>query len=160
MFTYRKIEPADNKALAKIIRRSLEFYHLDIPNTVYFDPELDRLSDFYTADPQKRVYFTALDESGEIIGGVGVAEFAGIENCTELQKLYLVSTERGKGYGKALEQLAESWARSAGYKKLYLETHTNLDTAIKLYERMGFEQIDKPASVVHSSMNRFFIKDL
>ena len=144
MFTYRKIEPADNKALAKIIRRNLEFYHLDIPNTVYFDPELDRLSDFYTADPQKRVYFTALDESGEIIGGVGVAEFEGLENCAELQKLYLVSTERGKGYGKALEQLAESWARSA----------------IKLYERMGFEQIEKPASVVHSSMNRFFIMDL
>lgn len=160
MFTYRKITQADNKALAEIIRRNLEYYHLDIPNTVYFDPELDRLSDFYNSELQKRAYYTAFNENGEIIGGVGIAEFNGIESCAELQKLYLASSERGKGYGKKLEQLAEDLARSAGYKRLYLETHTNLSVAINLYEKAGFKPIEKPSSVVHSSMNRFFIKEL
>lgn len=160
MLNYRKIEPADDKALAELIRANLEYFHLDIPNTVYFDPELDHLSDFYNAEPQKRVYFTALNEEGNVIGGAGIAEFGGIADCAELQKLYLSSTVRGKGYGKELLYLAENWARSAGYKNLYLETHTNLAVAIKLYEKHGFRQIEKPASVVHGGMNSFYLKKL
>lgn len=97
MLNYRKIEPADDKALAELIRANLEYYHLDIAGTVYFDPELDHMSGFYNADPQKRVYFTALDEAGNVIGGAGVAEFSGIADCAELQKLYLSSTVRGRG---------------------------------------------------------------
>ena len=160
MLNYRKIEPADDKALAELIRANLGYYHLDIAGTVYFDPELDHMSGFYNSDPQKRVYFTALDEAGHVIGGAGVAEFSGIANCAELQKLYLSSTVRGRGYGKELLRLAESWARSAGYKNLYLETHTNLAVAIKLYEREGFRQIGKPASAVHGGMDRFYLKGL
>ena len=47
-----------------------------------------------------------------------------------------------------------------GYKKLYLETHTNLEAAIHIYEKCGYEEIDKPAGVVHATMNRFYIKEL
>ena len=76
-----------------------------------------------------------------MIGGVGIAEFEGLPNCAELQKLYLCDGEKGKGYGKLLMQAAADFARSAGYKCLYLETHTNLEAAIGLYEKMGFEKI-------------------
>ena len=34
------------------------------------------------------------------IGGVGIAEFAGIENCAELQKLYLDDRAKGRDAGK------------------------------------------------------------
>lgn len=56
MLNYRKIEPADNKALAELIRSNLEYYHLDIAGTVYFDPELDHMSDFYNAISEKAFY--------------------------------------------------------------------------------------------------------
>lgn len=56
--------------------------------------------------------------------------------------------------------LAEEFARKAGYKLLYLETHTNLATAVKMYEKLGFREIEKPKAVVHSTMNRFYIKEL
>ena len=29
------------------------------------------------------------------------------------------------------------WARSAGYKKLFLETHSRLTAAVELYEKLG-----------------------
>mgnify|MGYP002659606647 FL=1 len=57
-------------------------------------------------------------------------------------------------------QIAEDWARSAGYKNLYLETHTNLSAALKLYEKTGFHQIKKPCSTPHGTMNRFYLKEL
>ncbi len=160
MLNYRKIEPADDKYIAKIVRTNLEKFHLDIPGTVYFDPELNHLSDFYNNNPSKRIYYVALDTAGQIIGGVGIAEFDGIENCAELQKLYLVDSVKGKGYGKELLKIAEDWARSAGYQNIYLETHTNLSVALKLYEKMGFKQIKKPQQVVHSTMNSFYLKRL
>lgn len=159
MLHYRKIEANDNAEIANIIRTNLEKFRLNLPGTVYFDPELEHLSSFYNSCPERRVYFVAL-EDGRVIGGAGIAEFPGIEACAELQKLYLDDSAKGKGYGRALMQIAEDWARAAGYKRLYLETHTNLSVALKLYEKMGFWQIEKPCFTQHSTMNRFYLKEL
>ena len=160
MLNYRKIEPSDDGRIAEIIRANLEKYHLDIPGTAYFDPELDHLSAYYDSDPSKRAYFIALGDRNEVIGGVGIAEFDGIEDCAELQKLYLDDSAKGKGFGKELMQIAVAWAASAGYKNLYLETHTNLAAAVNLYEKMGFQRTGKPCSTPHNTMNRFYLKKL
>lgn len=160
MLNYRKIETADNAKIVQIIRSNLEKLHLNVPGTAYFDPELENLSNYYNSKPDKRIYFIALDEDGQIVGGVGIAEFDGIDGCAELQKLYLDDSAKGKGYGKELMQTAENWARSAGYEKLYLETHTNLSAALNLYEKMGFKQVEKPCKTQHNVMNRFYLKKL
>lgn len=160
MLNYRKIEASDDKRIAQIIRTNLEKLHLDIPGTAYFDPELEHLSSYYNCNSSKRIYYVALDEAGQVIGGVGIAEFDGIENCAELQKLYLDDSVKGKGYGKELLLIAEDWARSAGYQNLYFETHTNLSVALKLYEKLGFRQVEKPCSTPHSTMNCFYLKKL
>lgn len=36
----------------------------------------------------------------------------------------------------------------------------NLKAAIHLYEKCGYKLIEKPKEVVHSSMNRFYLKEL
>lgn len=124
-FIIRPITADDDAAIAAIIRDNLRAAHLDIPGTAYFDPELDHLSDFYNAEPQRRRYYIAADENGTVIGGVGYAEFPGVENCAELQKLYLDDTVKGRGYSHELMAAVERGAKAAGYKKLYLETHTS-----------------------------------
>ena len=149
MLHYRTITAADDAALAKIIRTNLEQLHLDVPGTAYFDPELDHMSQYYAKAPEKRAYFIALDKTEKVVGGVGVAEFAPIPGCAEVQKLYLADSAKGKGHGKALMCLAEDWAREAGYAQLYLETHSNLTTAMRLYEKLGFQEIEKPSTVLH-----------
>lgn len=158
--TIRPITPGDDAAIAKIIRQNLKAYHLDIPGTAYFDPELDSLSGFYGAFPQNRGYFVVENGEGTVIGGVGIAEFPGLDNCAELQKLYLSDPAKGKGLGRRLMETAENFAREAGYRGLYLETHTNLQRAIGMYEHLGFRQIERPVAVLHSTMNRFYWKQL
>lgn len=158
--TIRPITPLDDDKIAEIIRSNLKTFHLDIPGTAFFDPELDHLSRYYNILPDKRAYFIATDTDGAVVGGVGVAEFTGFDNCAEIQKLYLSDVAKGKGLGKKLMFCAENFAVKAGYRSLYLETHTNLETAIRLYERIGFQQIDKPLAALHSTMNRFYIKIL
>ena len=151
MPSYRKIEPADDARIAEIVRANLKHFHLDIPGTAYFDPELEHLSAFYDAEPSKRRYFVALDDDGRVIGGAGVAE---------LQKLYLDDSAKGKGCGKELMRITEDWARSAGYKNLYLETHSRLTAAVGLYEKLGFQRIEKPGQTNHGTMDLFYIKQL
>ncbi len=157
--TIRPITPSDDATIAKIIRDNLKAFHLDIPGTAYFDPELDCLSRYYLPHPDKRAYFIAADVDN-VIGGSGIAEFSAFDSCAELQKLYLSDAAKGHGLGRLLMQTAESFAKKSGYEFLYLETHSSLEAAIRLYEKLGFQQIDKPAAVLHSTMNRFYMKKL
>ncbi len=156
---YRIIEPKDNLILANIIRDNLKANKLDIPGTVYFDENLNNLSDFYLASPQ-RAYFIALDNNDNIIGGIGLAELGFMDDTAELQKLYLTDAVKGQGLSYKLIELVEETALNKGYKRIYLETHTNLKAAIHLYEKCGYKLIEKPKEVVHSSMNRFYLKEL
>ena len=156
----RPIRKTDDAALAAIIRKNLEAYHLNLPGTVYFDPELDHLSRFYGKNAKGRAYFVLTDSTGQVIGGVGFSEFGGFPNCAEIQKLYLTDDAKGQGLGRDLLETAELYAEVMGYERLYLETHTALKEAIQLYQKMGYRQIPKPEGVVHSTMNRFYMKEL
>ena len=156
----RQIREDDDKGLADIIRKNLEKFHLNIPGTVYFDPELNHLSRYYTGNPGKRAYFVVEDGQGKVLGGIGIDCFPGFENCAEIQKLYLSEEAKGRGLGKKLLKKAEEYAAGAGYKNLYLETHTNLEIAIHLYEKAGFHEIEKPQVVQHNTMDLFMLKEL
>ena len=156
---FREIKPEDNGILAEIIRTNLKAHSLDIPGTVYFDDNLNYLSDFYLGDREKRYYCIAEDNLG-IIGGIGLAEVPFLNDTAELQKLYLTNRAKGKAIGYDLISFIENKAKTLGYKRMYLETHTNLSAAIHIYEKWGYRLIDRPKEIVHSTMNRFYIKDL
>ena len=159
MTAFHKIGPSDDTALAALIRRSLKAHGLDLPGTAYYDAALDHLSEFYTAAPDKRAYFV-LSENGETVGGIGLSEFPFLPGCAELQKLYLADRFKGRGLGYRLMERVEAEALRLGYRQIYLETHTNLAAAIHVYERAGYREIPRPAGVVHSTMNRFYRKNL
>lgn len=156
----RPITSAEDAAMAAIIRSNLEYYHLNIPGTAYFDPELAHLSEYYQQKPEQRAYMVLLNADKMVLGGVGIAEYPGMAQCAELQKLYLSDIVKGRGFGKRLMQVAEQCAKERGYKYLYLETHSSLETAIHLYQKMGFESISKPDGATHSAMDCFYCKEL
>lgn len=155
---FRPITPQDDAALARLIRTSLKAHGLDIPGTAYFDPELDRLSGFYT-QPGREYYI--LDEEGQLAGGVGVAEYTPRADCAELQKLYLAGHWKGQGLGYRLLDRAIEAARSLGYREMYIETHHNLEAAVHLYRKRGFVPFEPPAEqMVHQTMDVFFLREL
>lgn len=155
----REIRARDDKRLGEIIRYNLKKNGLDIPGTVYFDKELDCLSGYYLASPE-RMYYVVVDEYDIVVGGIGLDKFNGLSNCAELQKLYLADHVKGQGFGYELISFVKEKAILMGYKQMYLETHTNLATAIHMYEKMGFEEIQRLPDCVHSTMNYFCICQL
>lgn len=154
---FAPIEPHQDAAMAAIVRAALKAHGLDIPGTAYFDEALDHLSVYY--DRPGRAYYVLL-EDGAVTGGVGLAQFEGLPGCCELQKLYLSPAAQGRGLGYRMIRFIEERARALGYRQIYLETHTNLQAAIHEYERSGYRQIPCPAAVIHTTMDRFYIKEL
>ena len=155
-----KLTAEYDQALAELIRHNLKAHGLDIPGTVYFDNGLDHLSKFYSDTADRRAYYVLTDNDDVLIGGVGFAEFAFFDNCAELQKIYLADHVKGRGLGRMLVKFIEEKAAEQGFAKMYLETHTNLDIAIRMYEKLGYREISRPASVQHGAMNKFYIKDI
>ena len=154
---FAPIEPHQDAAMAAIVRAALKEHDLDKPGTAYFDASLDHLSAYY--DRPGRAYYVLLD--GETVaGGVGVAEFEGLPGGCELQKLYLAPAFRGQGLGSQMIRFIEDRARELGYRQIYLETHTALQAALRAYERAGYRPIPRPASVIHTTMDRFYLKAL
>jgi putative acetyltransferase len=157
---FRKIQKEDNPFIAKIIRANLEKYSLNIKGTAYFDECLDNLFAYYNELPLERQYWVLLDDNDNVVGGAGFANLPYIDGCCELQKIYLIDEYKGQGYGLRLLELVIDNAKMVGYNKMYLETHDRLELALKLYLKYGFNEIEKPDFVVHSTMNKFLIKDI
>ena len=151
------IQPHQDAAMAAIVRAALKEHSLDKPGTAYFDASLDSLSAYY--DRPGRAYYVLLD--GEtVVGGVGVAEFEDLPGGCELQKLYLAPALRSQGLGSRMIRFIEDRARELGYRQIYLETHTALGAALRAYERCGYRSIPRPSSVIHTTMDRFYLKEL
>lgn len=154
-----RIQKDNDKELAELIRYNLKANGLDIPGTVYFDPELDHLSSYYLDNP-KADYYVVLNDENKVIGGVGLNIFTGFDHCAELQKLYLDDSVKGHGYGYKLIDFIMEKAKEMGYTQMYLETHHNLATAIHIYEKRGFKRIEKLPQCVHNTMDTFFLIQL
>ena len=157
MMEFARISKEHDAALAALIRTSLKAHRLDIPGTAYYDKGLDHLSDVY--NHPNCAYFVLL-EDGHLVGGIGLAPINLFPECCELQKLYLDDSVKGRGLGYRMIEEVEQEARILGYKRIYLETHTNLKVAIHTYEKAGYREIDRPESVVHTTMNKFYLKEM
>lgn len=128
--------------MAKILRDSLEEFGLNKPGTAYFDESTDRL--FESFQQERTAYFIA-EENGEVLGGAGIYPSNGLPSDTvELVKMYMSAASRGKGIGKQLMLKCITFAQSVGYRKIYLETMTELSAAVAAYEKLGFKSLTGP----------------
>ena len=138
----RTIQPADNQALAVIVRNALAEFGANKPGTVYYDATTDALYELFKQ--QGSIYYVA-EENGTLLGGAGIYPSPGLPTDTcELVKMYLSPAARGKGIGKLLIEKALAFATEAGYRNVYIETMPELRKAMSVYEKFGFTYLDGP----------------
>jgi len=155
----REIEEQDNRAMEKIIKRSLESFGLNIPGTAYFDPQLGSLEQYYKRIPLAK-YWVLVTDQGEIQGGVGIGPFGQNREICELQKLYLSPQAQGKGLSKQLMNVALDFA-AAHYRYCYLETFDKLAAANALYVKYGFRPLEQGLEESeHNACDAWYIKEL
>ena len=138
----RNLEPADNIAIASVIRDTLTEFGANRPGTVYFDPTTD---DLYSLFQKKGSYYQVAMIDGVIVGGGGIYPSDGLPgNTCELVKMYLLPAARGLGLGKKMIAACLENAKRMGYQQVYLETMPELKDALKTYEKFGFTYLDGP----------------
>ncbi|MFI0355471.1 GNAT family N-acetyltransferase [Actinomadura sp. 9N407] len=96
------------------------------------------------ADRAAKAELLVAEVGGEIAGAVAYcppdspyAELAGPDEA-EFRMLAVLERARGTGVGRALVQACVQRAREAGLAALRLSTQSNMHTAHRMYERMGF----------------------
>ena len=158
-FSLRPITPADDAAMARIIRTVMPEFGAGGCGFAINDPEVDWISKAYAAP--RHAYFV-LEQDGEVLGGGGIAPLDGGEADTcELRKMYFLPEARGLGAGAAMMARCLDAAREAGFRQCYLETLTGMDAAMRLYERSGFRRIDGPmGNTGHGGCNTFYLREL
>jgi putative acetyltransferase len=158
-FHIRPITPADDPAVAAVIRAVMPEFGADGPGFAIHDAEVDAMDAAY-ARP-RHAYFV-VERAGRVEGGGGVAPLAGAgaDTC-ELRKMYFLPALRGLGAGRALIARCLDAARAAGFARCYLETLTGMDAAQRLYLANGFQRIDQPLGATgHHGCNRFYLRAL
>jgi putative acetyltransferase len=159
LITISPIQPADDPIIASIIRSVLTDFGLNMPGTAFADPILDQLSEVYK-EPRSIYYIARVNDV--IAGGAGIAQLLNAEKeICELQKMYLLPEFRGQGIARQLIDECLNFARSVNYTQCYLETAPQLKNAIRLYEYVGFNNLDKPlGNTGHFSCQNFMLKQL
>ncbi len=101
-----------------------------------FAAELASLPGVYSP-PDGRLALALASE--DPAGCIALRRFDG-RRC-EAKRLYVRPNLRGRGIGRALLEWAIAEARKIGYEELLGDTLPLMDAALRMYSRIGFEQI-------------------
>jgi GNAT superfamily N-acetyltransferase len=95
--------------------------------------------------PGGMVFFALLD--GAVVGTCALIRHdAGL---FELSKMAVADNQQGHGIGTHLLSHVIEWARSQSIQKLFVETNTILERAVRLYQRVGFRETAYDSSNAH-----------
>ena len=159
MHSIRTIAPTDNADLARVIRETMLEFGANKPGTVFFDPTTDHLYELFR---KERSIYHVVEIDGRIVGGGGIYPTEGLpQDVCELVKFYLANSARGLGIGRELIQLCIDYARTVGYRQVYLETLPEFKQALKIYEKAGFRYIPGPmGNSGHFGCDRWMLLDI
>jgi putative acetyltransferase len=78
----------------------------------------------------------------------------------EVKRMYTLPSHQKRGIGRAILHRIEQLARDEGYRRLVLETGSNFDAALHVYERAGFTTCDPVLDYPPSPWTAFYSKSL
>jgi putative acetyltransferase len=142
-------EPAHENAFERLNLEWLEkyFWVEDIDRAILSNPGAAVI------DHGGHILFAELD--GELVGCVALKHHG--DGRYELTKMAVTASRQGFGYGRDLLLAAIARFDSVSGKNLFLETHSSLQTAIKLYGSAGFHHASHPTGSDYQRSDTYMI---
>jgi GNAT superfamily N-acetyltransferase len=150
MTVYRRAIPSDGPDVRRIVRETLESYHVE------WDPDGHDLDVMAFGEPKDQVLEFVAEMDGHAVGSVIVTPRA--DGTGILTKFFVDAAYRGHGIGRPLLGVAVDAARAAGLHRLELDTRTYFHEAIHLYESTGWRPI--PGQIEPGGCDLFYALDL
>jgi len=109
---------------------------------------------------EPNITFFSARRAGQLVGIAALKRLD--QNHAELKSMHTREAERGRGVGRALVEHILAFARTAGYRRVSLETGATEDfmAARALYDRVGFEACVPFADYQPSAYNMFMTMSL
>lgn len=108
----------------------------ELESIIFSDPWSEKVYRETFSQPAVEYVAVCDDETGRMVGAVGVRNIVG---TGEITNVMLLPEYRGQGTGKKMLLEAMDRGRRLGAKDFTLEVRKSNKTAIKLYESLGFE---------------------
>jgi putative acetyltransferase len=171
-FKVRAWQPGDRQAAATLIARVLAEFGLgwDPENTDRDVVEVEAAyqqsgGEFWVVEAPElettELETTELETTGKIIGTAGYYPVSrGAEpgiKAVEIRKMYLAPEARGQGLGRWLLGQLEQQIRARGYSHIWVETVSQMQAAIHLYESSGYQRDEQ---VLVKRCDRSYLKAL
>ena len=142
--TVRTFQPGDEHAFRALNEEWIaKFFRME---------EKDRET---LGDPERFIlgkggYILMAERGGQPVGCCALMALPGDgAEGFEVAKMAVAESERGRGIGRQILDHVIAFARERGIRRLYLETNTKLENAVRLYEAVGFRPV--PAERVKAS---------
>ncbi len=126
----------DFKGASNLFQEYATWLNIDL-SFQHFDEELMHLKEMY-AFPDGAILLSK--QENIFTGCVAVRKQA--LDIAELKRMYIKPNNRKAGIGAALLKKAIEMAKEIGYEKIRLDTLDNMHSAINLYKKAGFYQIE------------------
>ena len=132
------VEALDPSAIAAV-RTLMQEYQEELGIDLGFQgfaAEVETLPGEY-APPRGRLLLAR--DQDEAAGCVAMRPL--MDGTCEMKRLYVRPRFRAEGVGRQLAERVIAEARSAGYRRMYLDTLPTMAGAQRMYERLGFRDI-------------------
>ncbi|WP_295898824.1 GNAT family N-acetyltransferase [uncultured Vibrio sp.] len=154
-----EVSPKHNDDLSRVIKAVGKEYGAVGEGFGPSDAEVDSMSTHYIKQNRSQYLVALLD--GKVVGGCGLAPFGSDGATCELKKLFLLEESRGLGLGKRLSLACLQFAKEQGFRQCYLDTLSNMVSAVRLYENLGFEHLPQPLEgTFHNGCDVWMLKQL
>lgn len=129
----------DISDIQKIAYRSWQESYVDIISQEQIEYMLNLMyseEELRTHFKKNYHYFFIKNDAEKNVGFMGIEKDAE-PDATKLHRLYLLKSEKGKGYGKAAIQFLKEWVKTAGNSKIILNVN-KFNPAKEFYLKAGF----------------------
>jgi len=131
--------------IAKELIRPPWNFTLDVDYAVNFT--MNNLDKF--AEPDGRLLLVEVD--GEIAGTISLRKIR--EDAGEIKRMYVKPKFRGKKLGNLMVEKVISISEENRFSKLFLDTSSFMSSAVSLYKKYGFKEIDSyPECIVSKEL--------
>jgi ribosomal protein S18 acetylase RimI-like enzyme len=132
------------------------FGELDERFPAGFDPGRPGAGDDTSMRRPAGAFVLVRDDGGAVVGCGGLVHLD--DTSSELKRMWIDPGSRGQGLARRLLAHLESLVTTGGRRRVVLDTNATLVEAIALYERAGYEPIERYNDNPYAE--RWFGKDL
>jgi putative acetyltransferase len=103
--------------------------------------DFEDMEDLQSHYPGDDGAFLVLTDNDKVVGTGAIRR---LDNTTcELKRMWFLKEYRGQGWGKQMAQMLLNRAAQMGYTTVRLDTAPELEQAIRLYRKLGFQPIER-----------------